>query len=112
MYQLVICKKMIVNEKTKIARGQLTPLVVLGLRNFSHCCIRILAVLENNVTRERVIACELHHVIDQWFSTRLPPAQFMGSARCYANFYFILLTKVAILVKLSFFYQISDFESF
>ena len=64
IYQLVICRKMVVNEKIKIARGQLTPLVVLGLSNFSHCCIRILAVLEKKGTRERIIACELHYIIN------------------------------------------------
>ena len=31
IYQLVICGKMLVNKKIKIARGQLTPEIVLGL---------------------------------------------------------------------------------
>ena len=94
IYQLVICRKIVVNEKTKSAKGQLTVLVVLGLSNFSHCCIRILAVFENNITRERVTACELNHIVNQWFSTRIPPVQSRGSARCYMNFHFILLIEL------------------
>ena len=94
IYQLVICRKMVVNEKIKSAKGQLTLLVVLELSNFSHCCIRILAVFENNITRERVTACELNHIVNQWFSTRIPPVQSRGSARCYMNFHFILLIEL------------------
>ena len=54
----------------------------------------MLAVFENNVTREKGYCFKLHHIIDEWFSTRVPPVQLRGSARCYTNFPFILLIKL------------------